>query len=72
LESTNKDLGKAKGLRRSSKGIHNRKDIKSDSATIPRFQDQHVLKGMLRTHPNYDCDKIYMVRKINRLSNQPN
>jgi hypothetical protein len=28
-------LGKDKGLRRSSKGIHNRKDIKSDSAAIP-------------------------------------
>jgi hypothetical protein len=35
LERTNKDLGKAKVLRRSSKGGHNRKEIKSDSAATP-------------------------------------
>jgi hypothetical protein len=35
LERINKDLGKAKGLRRRSKGVHNRKDIKFDSAAIP-------------------------------------
>jgi hypothetical protein len=35
LERTNKDLGKAKVLRRSSKGVHNRKEIKSESATTP-------------------------------------
>jgi hypothetical protein len=35
LERISKDLGKAKVLRRSSKGIHNRKEIKSDSAAIP-------------------------------------
>jgi hypothetical protein len=52
--------------------VHNRKDIKSDSATILRFHDQHVLKGMPRMHPDSDCDRIYMVRKIKRLSNEPN
>jgi hypothetical protein len=31
LERTNKDLGKAKGMRRRSKGVHNKKEIKSDS-----------------------------------------
>jgi hypothetical protein len=35
LERTSKDLGKAKALRRSSKGSHNRKEIKSDSAATP-------------------------------------
>jgi hypothetical protein len=35
LERTSKDLGKAKVLRRSSKGGHNRKEIKSDSAATP-------------------------------------
>jgi hypothetical protein len=30
LEKTSKDLGKAKVLRRRSKGGHNRKEIKSD------------------------------------------
>jgi hypothetical protein len=35
LERTSKDLGKAKVLRRSSKGIHNRKEIKSESAATP-------------------------------------
>jgi hypothetical protein len=39
LERTSKDLGKAKVLRRSSKGGHNRKEIKSDSAATP----SHVL-----------------------------
>jgi hypothetical protein len=35
LERTSKDLGKAKVLRRSSKGGHNRKEIKSNLAAIP-------------------------------------
>jgi hypothetical protein len=35
LERTSKDLGKAKVLRRSSKGVHNRKEIKSESAVTP-------------------------------------
>jgi hypothetical protein len=35
LERTIKDLGKAKVPRRRSKGIHNTKDIKSDSTVIP-------------------------------------
>jgi hypothetical protein len=35
LERTIKDLGKAKVLRRSSKGVHNRKEIKSESAATP-------------------------------------
>jgi hypothetical protein len=60
------------GLRQRSKSVHNRKDIKSDSATIPRFHDKHVLKGMPRTHLDSNCEIIYMVRKIKRLSNQPN
>jgi hypothetical protein len=30
LERTSKDLGKVKVLRRSSKGVHNRKEIKSE------------------------------------------
>jgi hypothetical protein len=37
LERINKDLGKAKGLRRSSKGVHNKKDIKFGSAVIPSW-----------------------------------
>jgi hypothetical protein len=32
MERTIKDLGKAKVLTRSSKGVHNRKEINSDSA----------------------------------------
>jgi hypothetical protein len=32
---TSKDLGKGKVLRRSSKGVHNRKEIKSESAATP-------------------------------------
>jgi hypothetical protein len=35
LERTSKNLGKAKVLKRSSKGGHNRKEIKSDSAVTP-------------------------------------
>jgi hypothetical protein len=35
LERTSKDLGKAKVLRRSSKGVHNRKEIKSESVATP-------------------------------------
>jgi hypothetical protein len=35
LESISKDLGEAKVLRRRSKGVHNRKEIKSNSDTIP-------------------------------------
>jgi hypothetical protein len=35
LERTIKDLGKAKVSRRRNKGIHNKKEIKSDSAVIP-------------------------------------
>jgi hypothetical protein len=35
LERTIKDLIKAKVSRRSSKGVHNRKEIKFDSAVIP-------------------------------------
>jgi hypothetical protein len=34
LERINKDLGKAKLLRSSNKGVHNRKEIKSDSTAI--------------------------------------
>jgi hypothetical protein len=73
LERTSKDLGKAKVLRRSSKGGHNRKEIKSDSAATPsRFQDQFALKWTPMMHPNSDCDGLDMVGKIRRLSNQPN
>jgi hypothetical protein len=35
LERISKDLGEAKVSRKSSKGIHNVKEIKSDSDTIP-------------------------------------
>jgi hypothetical protein len=35
MERTIKDLGNAKVSRRSIKGIHNREEIKSDSAAIP-------------------------------------
>jgi hypothetical protein len=35
LERTIKDLVKAKVLRRRSKRVHNKKDIKSDLAAIP-------------------------------------
>jgi hypothetical protein len=35
LERSSKDLEKAKGLRRSNNSVHNRKEIKSDSTTIP-------------------------------------
>jgi hypothetical protein len=35
LERTIKDLGNAKVSRRRSKGAHNKKEIKSYSATIP-------------------------------------
>jgi hypothetical protein len=34
LERTSNDLGKFKVSRRSSKAVHNRKEIKSDSAAI--------------------------------------
>jgi hypothetical protein len=70
---TNKDLGKAKGFRRSSKGVHNRKDIKSDSAVIPsRVHDQPILKWTLKTHPDSDCGGQDMDGKMTRLSNQSN
>jgi hypothetical protein len=60
-------------LRRSSKGGHNRKEIKSDSAATPfRVQDQSALKWTPRMHPDSDCDRLDMVGKIRRLSNQPN
>jgi hypothetical protein len=35
LERTIKNLGKVKVSRRRSKGVHNRKEIKSDSTVIP-------------------------------------
>jgi hypothetical protein len=73
LERTSKDLGKAKVLRRSSKGIHNRKEIKSESAVTPsRVQDQSALKWTLKMHPDSDCDGLDMVGKKTRLSNQSN
>jgi hypothetical protein len=60
-------------LRRSSKGAHNRKEIKFDSdATHLGFQDQSALKWTPKMHPDSDCDELDMVGKIKRLSNQPN
>jgi hypothetical protein len=39
-------LGKYKVSRRSSKGIHNRKEIKSDSAAIPSWVPRPVCTKM--------------------------
>jgi hypothetical protein len=53
LERTSKDLEKAKVLRRSSKGVHNRKEIKSKSAATPsRVCDTPVSPRVSLEKPN--------------------
>jgi hypothetical protein len=60
-------------LRRSSKGGHNRKEIKSDSVATPsRVPGPVYTKMDAKMHPDSDCDRLDMVGKIRRLSNQPN
>jgi hypothetical protein len=66
-------LGKTKVLRRSSKGVHNRKEIKSESAaTLSRVLGPVYTKMDAKMHPDSDCDGLDMVGKITRLYNQPN
>jgi hypothetical protein len=59
--------------KRSSKGVHNKNEIKSDSAAIPSWvPDQFALKWTQRTHTDSDCNQLDMAGKIKILSNQPN
>jgi hypothetical protein len=67
------DLGNARVSKRSSKGVHNKNEIKSDSAAIPSWvPDQFALKWTQRTHTDSDCNQLDMAGKIKILSNQPN
>jgi hypothetical protein len=73
LERTSKDVRKTKVLRRSSKGAHNRKEIKSDSAVTPsRVPGPVCTKMDAQDASGLDSDGLDMVGKIRRLSNQLN
>ena len=69
-------LGKGLGVEEEQQGRHNRKEIKSDSVATPSRVPGPVCTKMdaheYMTHPNSVCDRLDMVGKIRRLSNQPN
>jgi hypothetical protein len=66
-------LGKCLGVRRSSKGATTgRRSSPTRLRLHLGFQDQSALKWTPKMHPDSDCDRLDMVGKIGRLSNQPN